>query len=551
MIPPANPRPHQRTPPKKLVLVFPPMVMPTSPPLGIALLKGYLTHALPDWEITLLDLNLFCFDRLFDGLQTGAIGLGPRFLQQIGGDTPAVLAAARFFKAGSPTNFYQHLAHYDQHARLFLQFTETFSHHLGQDATLWYQGGAPMPLLQACAARIVAERPTCVGISMIFSQQLAIGAALGRYLRHTIGLRVFNGGSCFTTGAASFLKWYPEATDGIVVGDGEEALQHILEQDGNPSGVAGTVLLRQGRLEQTPPHFRKEIDTFGTPDFSGLPLHDYYAPTPVVPLLLSRGCYWRRCTFCVHYLSAGESYRLHTLPVVIDLLRRLVAQGITHFALVDEMIPPGHFARLAAAIDAAGLNIAYYALAKPQKAFTPQVLQKMAASGCRYILWGVESGCQRVLDRMDKGTRTEEIAQVLHDAHAVGIANHVYIICGFPTETQAEFAETVAFLKQHQTAIAAIHRGLFALEEGSPIAHAPQQFGITATWTIRETALGKRIGYRTQTGMSMEEAIAAFQSALPFFRSFNPHAQFLANFRDHALLVYRHHADNRRSGVES
>ena len=527
------------------------MVMPTSPPLGMAMLQGYLARTLPDWDVTLIDLNLLCFDLLFEGMRSGEINFTPAFLQQIGGNTADLLAAAHFFKAGSQQDFYHNTALYDRHAKIFFQFTDLFSKNLGQDATRWCQGGTPMPLLRACADRILMEHPTCVGISMIFSQQLSIGAALGRYLRQSAGLKVFFGGSCFSTGAEHFLKWYPEATDGIVVGDGEEALRQILEQGCDPSQVPGAIFLKHGQIEQTPSLYLKEIDTFGAPDFSGLNLHGYYAPEPVLPLLLSRGCYWRRCTFCVHYLSAGDTYRLHSMPVVIEMLRGFVAQGITNFSLVDEMISPGHFVRLAKAIREAGLDISYYALSKPNKSFTADVLQTMADSGCRYILWGVESGCQRVLDLMGKGTKKDDIAQVLHDAHAVGIANHVYIICGFPTETQAEFDETIRFLERHRTAIDAIHRGPFALETGSPIATNPQQFGITATWTAVDTPLGGRIGYRTKTGMSMEEAIAAFRAAIPFFRSFNPYAQYLANFRDHALLVYKHHFDIRRHGGQS
>ena len=49
-----------------------------------------------------------------------------------------------------------------------------------------------------------------------------------------------------------------------------------------------------------------------------------------VPLLLSRGCYWRRCTFCVHYRSAGLTYRMHSMDFTVDMLRRFAAQvGVT------------------------------------------------------------------------------------------------------------------------------------------------------------------------------------------------------------------------------
>lgn len=291
-------------------------------------------------------------------------------------------------------------------------------------------------------------------------------------------------------------------------------------------------------MHRNAPVYQKDIDQFAIPSFEGIPLHDYLSPEPVVPLLLSRGCYWRKCTFCVHYFSAGDTYRMHSLDRVIEMLRGFVAQGIRHFSFVDEMIAPGHFVQLARAIREANLDIAYYALSKPNKTFTPAVLRDMAASGCKYILWGVESGCQRVLDLMGKGTKKEDIATVLRNAHAAGIANHVYIICGFPTETHEEWRETMAFLQDNRDAIYAVHRSVFSLEQGSPISKDLAKFGITETWVRRETPLGARLGYRCESGVTMEEATANFQAALPFFRSFHPYARLMASYRDHALLVY-------------
>jgi radical SAM superfamily enzyme YgiQ (UPF0313 family) len=143
------------------------------------------------------------------------------------------------------------------------------------------------------------------------------------------------------------------------------------------------------------------------PDFSDTDPRRYFSPESLVPLLLSRGCYWRRCTFCVHYRSAGLTYRMHSMDFAIEMLRGFVAKGIRHFAFIDEMISPPHFIRLARAIKEAGLDIAYYALTKPNDEFTAEHLLVMAESGCKYLLWGLESGNQRVLDLMDKGTKVE------------------------------------------------------------------------------------------------------------------------------------------------
>ncbi len=523
---------------KKLLLAFMPMVMPTSPPLGIALLKGYLGRSLPEWDIELLDLNHWIHFRLMSGIASGQVALSAEMYAQMECDMPTLIGAANAFIGRDNENFYRNGSVYDVFAKSFLHFTHVFVKLMHKECETWQQTGELSPLLKEMCEEVDKHAPDVVGISMIFSEQIPLGALLGRQQRQQHGRKVFMGGSCFTEGVEHFLKWYPQSADAVITGDGEFPLKTLLQNGGRAALVPGVAYLRDDRVERCAPSFDKNIDQFGAPDFSGLPLKHYFSPKPVLPLLLSRGCYWRKCTFCVHYFSAGDSYRIHSLTHIIDMLRSSVAEGIRHFSFVDEMIAPGFFVQLSKAIQEAQLDIAYYALSKPNKTFSPTVLKDMAASGCKYILWGVESANQRVLDLMGKGTIKADIAKVLQDAHAAGIVNHIYVICGFPTETREEWQETLDFLHENKAFISAIHRGPFSLEQGSPISKDLPKFSITRTWTRSETPLGARLGYICDSGQSMEEAVESFSQALPFFRSFNPYARHLANYRDHALLVY-------------
>lgn len=525
---------------RRLTLVFPPLTMPTSPPLGAATLKGYIEREMPEWEVTVLDLNVWLFRYLLVGIAHGQISLTPEMEQRMGAQTPAILHAANMFTGQDDKTFYEHPQLYDILGGVFLNFTEAFVDILTQEADHWEKTGEMSVTQQVMIEQIQATQPDMLGMSMIFSEQLPIGAMLGRYMRETTGMKTFFGGSCFTEGVEHFMQWYPNAADVIVTGDGELPLAALLQSEGKPQGVAGAFYREGDDIIKVPASFQKDIDAFGAPDFTGVDFNRYFSPKPVAALLLSRGCYWRKCTFCVHYFSAGDTYRMHSLENVIALLRRMVEQGVRHFSFVDEMIAPGHFVRLARAIREANLDIAYYALSKPNKTFTPEILAEMAASGCKYILWGLESGNQRILDLMGKGTKVEEVAEVLRDARAAGIHNHVYVMCGFPTETPAEFAETLAFLDKNQANISAIHRSVFSLEQGSPVSKDLPKFSIEETWMRKASPLGGRLGYRCASGMTMEEAQAQFMAAQPFFRRFNPYARHLASFRDHALLVYAH-----------
>jgi hypothetical protein len=458
-----------------------------------------------------------------------------------------LLGANDAFRGKNNEAFFDRPDLYNRYGEIFLRFTETFTKVLNDQCESCHRGGPRTQLIQEFLDAILAEKPNVVGFSMIFNQQLPIGALLGKLLRKEHGLPVVFGGSCFADAAEHFLKWYPESADVVVAGEGEDAFKNYLSDPSALDQVPGAVYFGpDGAVRKVDKAYAKSIDYYGAPDFSDTDPKRYFSPEPVVPLLLSRGCYWRRCTFCVHYRSAGLTYRVHSMDFTIDMLRRFVAQGIRHFAFIDEMISPPHFIRLSEAIKEAGLDIAYYALTKPNAEFTSEHLKAMAESGCKYLLWGLEAASQRVLDLIDKGTKIEEVSQVLKRAFAAGIFNHTFLICGFPTETEAEYAQSLKFLEDHKDYIYAVHRGPFGLEPESPVFEHSERFGITRKWMVKDTPTGGRWGYEVSSGMSQQQVMEVFARSLPLLREFSPYARYLNNYRDHALLIYDRRRDKLR-----
>lgn len=525
-------------PPKRLLLLFPPLSMPTSPPLGLALLAGWLRRELPGCEVLTLDLNLWLVRRLVDGVSSGLIAPTQEITSAVGADAAMLGRVAAAFRGENNAAFYSNHALYDRYGDIFLRFIEVWGDVLEKECAAWERDGETSPLLAELAAEIDALEPDWIGFSLIFNRQLPFAAMLGRDQRQRKGRRVIFGGACFSGAAAgNFFDAYPEAADFVITGDGELPLKALL-QGAPPEQTAGVSCRRDGRIVSTPPIYPRAVADYGPPDFSSLDPAAYYSPEPVLPLLLARGCYWRRCAFCVHHRSAGLTYRPTPVGMVIDVMKDLAAQGMTKFSFVDEMIPPALFRQLAEGILAAGLEIDYYALTRPEAGFNRELLQLMAASGCRYLLWGVESASQRILNLMDKGTRVEVMVRVLNAAREAGIANHVFVICGFPTESELEWQATLRFLDDRRQVIQGVHRGVFALEPGSPVHEAPGKFAVTNIREVKRTPLGPRLAFDCNAGMTRTQVAEAFKAALPRLREFNPYARCLANYRDHALLVY-------------
>jgi hypothetical protein len=119
---------------KPAVIVFPLLTMPTSPPLGAAMLKGFVERELPEWRVKVLDLNLWTFERLFAALGAGQFQLDPRAFPEGPYAALSLTRAADAFRGKNDHEFYSRPDLYDQYAELFLRFTETYTQALADPA---------------------------------------------------------------------------------------------------------------------------------------------------------------------------------------------------------------------------------------------------------------------------------------------------------------------------------------------------------------------------------------------------------------------------------
>ncbi len=74
---------------------------------------------------------------------------------------------------------------------------------------------------------------------------------------------------------------------------------------------------------------------------------------------------------------------------------------------------------------------------------------------------GVESGDQKVLGKMNKGTRVETVSQVLVNLRRAGIATYVYLLFGTPQETYASAQKTLNFTLKHHREITFLNLAIF------------------------------------------------------------------------------------------
>ena len=199
-------------------------------------------------------------------------------------------------------------------------------------------------------------------------------------------------------------------------------------------------------------------------------------------LQVQQGCD-HRCTFCVIPFGRGPS-RSVPIGVIVDQARALVTAGFREIVLTGVDITsygpdlPGQptlgqlVRRLLAlmpdlprlrlsSIDPAGIDEDFWYVLESEKRLMP------------HLHLSLQAGSDLILKRMKRRHGAVQAADVIARARAVrpGIAIGADLIAGFPTETDALFEETLAFVERER--IAFLHVFPYSERDGTPAARMP------------------------------------------------------------------------------
>jgi len=162
-------------------------------------------------------------------------------------------------------------------------------------------------------------------------------------------------------------------------------------------------------------------------------------------ILFGRGCPFR-CTFCWH--NFGMSTRLRSVDNVIKEMKILMKDyNIQYFAFTDELFTVNKSKVLEFCDRVKELKIKW-ACASRVNTISEYMVRAMKEAGCNHIAFGIESGSQRILNNMNKGTTVEQGIKAVRITQRAGIRAHTSFIIGTPGETPESIWETVEFCKK-------------------------------------------------------------------------------------------------------
>jgi hypothetical protein len=373
--------------------------------------------------------------------------------------------------------------------------------------------------------QIAREKPDIIGVSLTSDRQIVAAFTLAHLLKEA-GVRAH-----LTIGGKMITCWRellpnsPELLtlfDSAILYGGEWPLYRLctaLDQKQSLESVPNLIYRKDGRVVANDLIAPLPVSELPLPDFQGLPLDRYFSPERVLPVTASRGCYWHRCAFC--NVGYGESAHYQEKPVekVAAEIKALAEKwGARRFFFCDEAVSPRMLKKLSALLLEQGAAYDWTGAARFESSLDAPTLQQLARSGCRMLMFGLESASPRVLECMDKGINLDVARRILREGTEAGIWNHIFFFFGFPGETAAEGEETVGFFQENSAHIHSICSGTFMLERHSRVAADPQRYDVSRLISSPERRLAFYFDYHVSAGMSEKEAEhieAVFLDTLP------------------------------------
>jgi len=266
---------------------------------------------------------------------------------------------------------------------------------------------------------------------------------------------------CLTLGFGELPTAFPEKflteyknLDFCIRGEPEVSvskLAHHLEGNLNIKEVPNLSYKISNRLFSNPVEIIEDLDSIPFPDRSLLKNEEYHCipffSELFTDLVTSKGCPFN-CKFCTTNRFWGKKFRARSPENILEEVKESIEKfNIKAFFIPDETFTVDREWVKKIVDGFKNLDIKW-ALQTRVDLVDKKILQEMADSGCIYVHYGAESGCQRILDYYQKGITVEQVKDAFKWSRQSGIETTATFIIGSPEETYDSAKATIQLAKE-------------------------------------------------------------------------------------------------------
>jgi len=255
-------------------------------------------------------------------------------------------------------------------------------------------------------------------------------------------------------------RYFENGVDIIGTNEGELTLEELIpllqkKEMTNLEEVRGIIFQKNGRVHRTPPRPAiTDLDSLPWPDRDVLHLDEYFSAwkshhgESSVSLITARGCPFH-CAWCSSEVF-GHTHRQRSARDVVDEMLMLKERYSPDIMWISDdvlTINKKWTQDFIREVKARNAQHPYECLSRVDLV-DRQILKGLSETGCFRIWYGAESGSQKVLDSMRKGTTVEQVREAARITQELGMQAGFFILLGYPDETTADIRATIDFLKE-------------------------------------------------------------------------------------------------------
>jgi anaerobic magnesium-protoporphyrin IX monomethyl ester cyclase len=257
--------------------------------------------------------------------------------------------------------------------------------------------------------------------------------------------------------ATDHLKaYFDKGADYIIIGEAENSLLEIITHLKNKTlenidAVYGIAYQSKGEVVKTPARLvLKDLDSLPAPAWdlvdiapyksAWLKKHGYFS----LNFVTTRGCPYK-CNWCAKPIY-GNRYNSHSPEAIAQQIKYWQDKfGFTHVWFADDIfgLKPNWLKTFNEAVKNENLTIQYKIQSRADLLLESENIAYLAESGCKEVWMGAESGSQKILDAMDKGTTIEQIKTATHLLKVNNIKPCYFLQFGYSGENMADIKNTM------------------------------------------------------------------------------------------------------------
>lgn len=270
--------------------------------------------------------------------------------------------------------------------------------------------------------------------------------------------------NCFVICSSSdstdhYEKYLDKGADVVIKGEGEITLKEVVEAKTNNedlSDIKGIVYRNNTEtIKNSSRTVLRDLDELPMPAWDLVNIDAYKKVWEqsksefTLNIATTRGCPYK-CNWCAKPIY-GNRYNSHSPEFITKQIQFLSENyNVNRFWMCDDIfgLKPSWVQNFNTELKKRDLKIRYYIQSRADLLLKEDTIDALAESGLEEAWIGAESGSQRILDAMDKGTTVEQIYTATKLLKEKSIRIAFFIQFGYLTETKEDIDKTIAMIKE-------------------------------------------------------------------------------------------------------